>query len=184
MTPEGRRGGRSRPNRSAVISVTGLSLAVLAECCSVGLVGLCGWFIATSAVAGASAYSLFSYLAPSGGVRAFAVGRIATGYAHRVVLHSAALRRVGAARLGFYDRIAAESRTNRIWSGQSLDRLMADPDTTGMALIRATAPMIVAAVLAAGGGLAIMLAGYPLVAVVLVVATAACAVLAIFTARR
>ena len=69
-----------------------------------GLVGLSGWFIASSAVAGASAFSVFSYLAPSGGVRAFALGRIVTGYANRVVLHSAALRRITAARLRFYDR--------------------------------------------------------------------------------
>jgi len=164
--------------------VAGLALAVLAEGCSVGLVGLSGWFIATSAVAGASAYSVFSYLAPSGGVRAFALGRIATNYAHRVVLHSAALNRVGAARLRFYDRVAAESGTHRTWSGQSLDRVMADADTEGMALIRATAPMIVATAMTAGGCLAIMLAGYPLLAAVLAVAAAACAALAIFTGRR
>jgi len=61
---------------------------------------------------------------------------------------------------------------------------MADADTTGMALIQATAPMIVAVAMTAGGCLAIVLAGYPLVAVVLAVAAAVCAALAIFTARR
>ena len=184
MNPDAHPHHRGRHRRIALMPVAGLALAVLAEACSVGLVGLSGWFIATSAVAGASAYSVFSYLAPSGGVRAFALGRIATNYAHRVVLHSAALRRVGTARLRFYDRVAAERGTHRTWSGQSLDRVMADADTTGMALIRATAPMIVAAAMAAGGCLAIMLAGYPLVAVVLAVAAAASAALAIFTARR
>jgi ATP-binding cassette subfamily C protein CydC len=61
---------------------------------------------------------------------------------------------------------------------------MADADTKGMALIQATAPMIVAAALTAGGCLAITLAGYPLLAVVLAVGAAICATLAIFTARR
>jgi ATP-binding cassette subfamily C protein CydC len=61
---------------------------------------------------------------------------------------------------------------------------MADADTKGMALIQATAPMIVTAAMTAGGCLAITLAGYPLVAVVLAVAAAVCAALAIFTARR
>src|SRR5947209_12437578 len=154
------------------LSLIGLTLAVLAETCSMGLLGLSGWFIATSAVAGASAYSAFSYLAPSGGVRAFALGRIATNYAHRVVLHSAALRRISAARLKFYDRTAAEPGTHGTWSGQSLDRVMADADTTGMTLIQATAPIIVAVTMTAGGCLAIMLAGYPLVAVVLAAAAA------------
>jgi ATP-binding cassette subfamily C protein CydC len=164
--------------------VAGLILAVLAECCTVGLVGLSGWFIARSAVAGASAYSVFSYLAPSGGVRAFALGRIATNYANRVVLHAAALRRISVARLRFYDRAAAAPSTHGAWSGQALDRVMADADTHGMALIRATAPMMVAAALTAAGCLAITLAGYPLVAVVLAAAAAVCAALAVFTARR
>jgi ATP-binding cassette subfamily C protein CydC len=184
MTPEGRRGGRSRPNRSAVISVTGLSLAVLAECCSVGLVGLSGWFIASSAVAGASAYSLFSYLAPSGGVRAFALGRIATSYAGRVVLHAAALRRISAARLKFYDRAAAEPSTDGAWSGRALDRVMADADTTGLALIQATTPVVVASALTVGGCVVITLAGYPLVAVVLACAVAICAALAVVPPGR
>jgi ATP-binding cassette, subfamily C, bacterial CydC len=183
MNPDARPGDRSRQSRPALVSVVGLVLAVLAESCSVGLVGLSGWFIASSAIAGASAYSVFSYLAPSGGVRAFALGRIATNYANRVVLHSAALRRISAARLGFYDRTAAEPRTHGTWSGQSLDRVMADADTKGMALIQATAPMIVAAAMTVGGGLAITLAGYPVAAVILVVAAAVCATLAICTAR-
>jgi ATP-binding cassette subfamily C protein CydC len=170
--------------RPALVSGTGLFLAVLAESCSVGLVGLSGWFIASSAVAGAGAYSVFSYLAPSGGVRAFALGRIATNYASRVVLHSAALQRVTAARIGFYDRAAAEPRTHGSWSGQSLDRVMADADTKGMALIQATAPMIGAAAMTVGGCLAITLAGYPLLALILAVAAAVCATLAMFTARR
>jgi ATP-binding cassette subfamily C protein CydC len=169
--------------RPALVS-GGLILAVLAEGCSVGLVGLSGWFIASSAVAGAGAYTAFSYLAPSGGVRAFALGRIATNYANRVVLHSAALQRVTAARVGFYDRAAAEPRTHGSWSGRSLDRVMADADTEGQALIQATAPMVVAATMTAGGCLAIALAGYPFVAAILAVAAAVCAVFAVVTAHR
>jgi ATP-binding cassette subfamily C protein CydC len=190
MSPTARLGGPSRQPNGTLVAVAGLLLAVLAESCSVGLLGLSGWFIASSAVAGAGIYSAFSYLAPSGGVRAFALGRIATGYASRVVLHAAALRRISAARLGFYDHAAAEPATHGTWSGQSLDRVMADADTTGMALIQATAPVTVAAAMTTAGCLVIVLAGYPLVVVVVVVvvvlavAAAACAALAILAARR
>jgi ATP-binding cassette subfamily C protein CydC len=170
--------------RAAVVLPAGLILAVLAEASSVGLLGLSGWFIARSAVAGAATYSTFSYLNPSGGVRGFALTRIASSYAGRVVLHSAALRRISAARLRFYDLVAAEPGTTRTWSGRSLDRVMADADSRGMALIRATTPMVVAAAMTVGGCLAIVFAGYPLVALVLAVATAACAGLAIIAARR
>jgi len=170
--------------KANVLAVAGLLLAVLAEACSVGLNGLSGWFVAASAVAGAGVYGSFSYLAPSGGVRAFALGRIATNYANRVVLHIAALRRTGDARLACYDRAAAGTDSPGGWSGQSLDRVMADADTTGMALIRATAPVVVAAAMTALGGLAIVLAGYPLVAAVLAVAATVCAVLAVTAAHR
>ncbi|TCC16860.1 ATP-binding cassette domain-containing protein [Kribbella speibonae] len=163
------------------LAAAGLLLAVLAEACSVGLLGLSGWFIAAAAVAGGSAYSAFSYLAPSGGVRAFAVSRIAMGYANRVVLHAAALRRIGATRLAVYDRAAGSEVTS--WSGQTLDRVMADADTTGMALIQVHTPVVVGAVMTAGGCVAIVLAGYPAVALALVVAVIVCAVFAA-TARR
>jgi ATP-binding cassette subfamily C protein CydC len=175
---------RAGPRRNTLPAVAGLALAVVAESCSVGLVGLSGWFIASSAVAGATAYSVFSYLAPSGGVRAFALGRIATNYSNRVVLHSAALGRITAARLRFYDRAAADRRTHGTWSGQTLDRVMADADTVGMTLIQATAPMTVAAAMVIGGCVTITIAGYPLVALVLATGAAAYAALAIVTSRR
>jgi ATP-binding cassette subfamily C protein CydC len=184
MNPNVRAGDRSRPSRTALVPVAGLLLALLAEGCSIGLVGLSGWFIAGSAVAGASAYSVFSYLAPSGGVRGFALGRIATNYAGRVVLHSAALRRISAARLRLYDRAAAEPGSHGAWSGQILDRVMADADTAGMALIQATAPVIVAAAMTAGGCLVIVIAGYPHTALIVAAAAAVCAALAFATVRQ
>jgi ATP-binding cassette, subfamily C, bacterial CydC len=170
--------------RTARLAASGLALAVLAEACSVGLLALSGWFIAASAVAGATAYGLFSVFNPSGGVRAFAVGRIVTSYADRDVLHSAALRRITAARLRFYDRAAAQPSTYGAWSGRSLDRVMADADTQGMALIQATKPMVTASAMTAGGCAAFALAGYPLTAAIIAVAAAGCAALATVTAHR
>jgi ATP-binding cassette subfamily C protein CydC len=169
--------------KANALAGAGLVLAVLAEVCSVGLVGLSGWFVAASAMAGAGAYGAFSYLAPSGGVRAFALGRIATTYADRVVLHAAALHRVSAARLAFYDRAAALPGAGT-WSGQSLDRVMADADTTGMALIQARTPVVAAVAMVAGGCLTVVVAGYPLVAAVLAAAAATCTVLAVAGAHR
>jgi ATP-binding cassette, subfamily C, bacterial CydC len=100
-----------------------------------------------------------------------------------VVLHSAALRRISAARLAFYDRAAAGPGLRGTWSGQALDRVMADADTAGMALIQATAPMITATAMTAGGCVVIAIAGYPLAAVIVAVAAAACAALAAAVAR-
>jgi ATP-binding cassette subfamily C protein CydC len=181
--PPGPAPASSPLSRTTLVSLAGLSLAVVAEACSVGLLGLSGWFIASSAAAGAGAYSLFSILNPSGGVRAFALARIVANYASRVGQHSAALRRIGAARLEFYDRAAADPGTHGTWSGQSLDRVMADADTSGMALIQATTPMVVATAMTAGGCLVIALAGYPLTAGIVAVAAAVCAALAAAAVR-
>lgn len=184
MNPDASSADRNRPTHPGFVTAAGLTLAVLAEACAVGLLGLSGWFIASSAVAGAAAYSLFSYVDPSAGVRAFAVGRIATSYADRVVLHSAALHRISIARLGFYDRAAAEPSTHGAWSGQSLDRVMADADTTGMALIQATTPRVVAAAMTVGGCLAIVIAGYPVTALAVAVAAVVCAALSVAGVHR
>ncbi|MFD4603321.1 ATP-binding cassette domain-containing protein [Streptomyces sp. NPDC058464] len=147
------RGARSR-------AAAGLALAVVAELSATGLLGLSGWFISACAVAGAAAFSSFSYIAPSGGVRAFAVARIGGTYGGRLVLHAAALRRVAAARAGLFDRAATSDREqlDRLWSGELLDRTMADTESTGVALIESTAPVPVTAAMTLGAALAVALA--------------------------
>jgi len=150
-----------RPNvhgrRARSLAAAGLVLAVVAELSSAGLLGLSGWFISACAVAGAATFSSFSYIAPSGGVRAFAMARVAGNYSKRLVLHAAALRRVATARAGLFDRAAATDRAQEdgLWSGELLDRSMADADSAGMALIECTTPVAVTAALTAGAVLAV-----------------------------
>ena len=174
---------KARPGGDALIAAAGLVLAIAAEACSVALLGLSGWFIASSAVAGAAAYSTFSYLDASGGVRAFALGRIITTYVSRILLHAAALRTTSAARLAYYDRAAGPGMPGE-WSGRSLDRVMADADAAGMALIQATAPVAAAAAMAVGGCAVIAIAGYPVPAAIVATGAAACGGLAAMTARH
>lgn len=139
------------------LAAGGLALAVVAELSSAGLLGLSGWFVSACAVAGAATFSSFSYIAPSGGVRAFAMARVAGNYSKRLVLHAAALRRVAIARAGLFDRAAATGRAQEdgLWSGDLLDRSMADADSDGMALIESTTPVTVTAVLTAGAVFAV-----------------------------
>ncbi|WP_043665117.1 ATP-binding cassette domain-containing protein [Streptomyces xylophagus] len=143
--------------RARSLAAGGLVLAVVAELSSAGLLGLSGWFISACALAGAATFSAFSYVAPSGGVRAFALARVAGNYSTRLVLHAAALRRVATVRAGLFDRAAATGRAQEdgLWSGELLDRGMADADSTGMALIESTAPVAVTAALTIGAVLAV-----------------------------
>jgi ATP-binding cassette subfamily C protein CydC len=166
--------------RSSALAGAGLLIAVLSEASSVGLLALSGWFIAACAIAGATVFSTFSYVTPSGGVRAFALARIAGTYGKRIVLHAAALRQVAAARAAFYDSVAAgpPSHSAGAWSGELLDKAMADAYTEGMALIQDTAPVLVTCVLTAAAGGFTALTGFPAAAAVLVAGVAACALIA------
>ncbi|MER5185329.1 ATP-binding cassette domain-containing protein [Streptomyces sp. NPDC002896] len=159
----------SPPGRARALVVLGLGLAVVAELSSAALLGLSGWFITACAVAGAATYSSFSYIAPSGGVRAFALARIGGNYGKRLVLHAAALRRVATARADLFHRAATTERggLDGVWSGDLLDRSMADADTAGMALIQSTAPVVVTVATAVTGVLAVALTTSPAPAAVL-----------------
>ena len=140
-------GARALPSgdphrRTRALAGVGLLIAVIAELSSAGLLGLSGWFISACAVAGTATFSTFSYIAPSGGVRAFALARIAGNYSKHLTLHAAALQRVATARADVFNRAAAADRAelDGVWSGDLLDRSMADADDVGIVLIRSTAP--------------------------------------------
>lgn len=164
-------------SKDRTIAGFGLLLAAVAELSSAGLLGLSGWFISACAVAGAATFSTFSYLAPSGAVRGFALARIGGNYGKHLVLHAAALRRVAAARTDLFHR-AARSRSDGTWSGDLLDRGMADTDTARMTLISATTPTVVATVIATAGALAVGLASSALAAAVLAAGAAVTALVA------
>ncbi len=130
------------------MTVLGLGAAVLAEIGSIGLLGTSGWFISASAIAGVTAFSTFSYVAPSATVRGFAVLRITANYAQRLLLHRGALKRLRDVRLDFFATTAAASAVAApVRGGRLLDRAMADADAESMHLIRTIQPIVVYIVL-------------------------------------
>ncbi len=139
-TVSGAERGDSGRNPSSTI-VWGLIGALVSELCSVGLLAASGWFITASAIAGMTAGSTFSYIFPSGWVRAFAIGRIAFQYVQRLLLHKGALSRVGDAREEFFARAASAPGIDTVRDGALLDRAVHDTDTVGMRLISVTAPL-------------------------------------------
>lgn len=174
------RSPNARGRRARSLAAGGLVLAVAAELSSAGLLGLSGWFISACAVAGAATFSSFSCIAPSGGVRAFAMARVTGNYSKRLVLHAAALRRIATARAGLFGRAAATERAqeDHLWSGELLDRSMADADSAGMALIECTTPVAVTAALTVGAVLAVAVSTSVVPAVVLAAGVVIMAVIA------
>lgn len=71
----------------------GAALAALTVLTGIGLLGLSGWFIAATAIAGLQVASAlaFDVFAPSAGIRLLALGRTAARYGERLVTHDATL---------------------------------------------------------------------------------------------
>jgi ATP-binding cassette subfamily C protein CydC len=139
--------------RPAAVLGAGVALAVFAEASSLGLLGLSGWFIASCYLSGLVPLSTFSYLAPSGGVRSFALARVGGRYAERLVTHAATLRWLTRLRTQMFldAAAAAPDRLRRLRSGEALDRAMSDADTLDRVLIRTVVPLCVAVVAVLAG---------------------------------
>ncbi|WP_406433383.1 ATP-binding cassette domain-containing protein [Streptomyces sp. NBC_01589] len=69
----------------------GAVLAATAELCAAGLLGVSGWFLTSCAVVTAQANTAWSWMYPSGTVRALALGRTGLRYWERLVSHGALL---------------------------------------------------------------------------------------------
>jgi ATP-binding cassette, subfamily C, bacterial CydC len=176
---------RKHSSSTSPLALAGLALAVLAETGSLGLLGLSGWFIASSAVAGATLYSTFSYIAPSGGVRSFALLRIGASYGQRLVQHAAVLRTLGWIRLDFFTDAARTSsqRARPLRDGDVLDRALNDTETESMALITVISPLTVFAITGAASVLVVALTS-PIAAAILAAAGIALLLLAWLAAAR
>jgi ATP-binding cassette subfamily C protein CydC len=165
------RSRRKPASSTSPLALGGLALAVLAESGSLGLLGLSGWFIAASAVAGATLYSTFSYIAPSGGVRSFALLRIGANYGQRLVQHAAVLRTLGWIRLDFFTDAAhaTSQRARPLRDGDVLDRALNDTETESMSLITVVSPLTVVAVTGVASVVVVAITS-PLAAAVLAIA--------------
>ena len=138
----------------------GLSLACLASLAAVGLLGLSGWFITTSALVGLLGITTFSFLFPSGGVRAFALLRTVARYGERVVNHQATfvfLARLRVLSFARASHLPLRSIT-RYRSGDLLTRIMADIDTLDQMLVRILIPTLSTCIVVVGS--LIFLGGY------------------------
>lgn len=127
-----------------MLLVWGLLLGVVAAGCAAGLFALAGWFLAMCAAAGGGLAVSFSYLYPSGAVRALAVGRVGTRYLERLVEHRISLDAAVAQRTDLFRAAGSRDCDERspVASGDLLGRLTTDVDTVDSLLIRVLAPAV------------------------------------------
>jgi ATP-binding cassette subfamily C protein CydC len=132
-----------------------LLLACMAGGAAAGLVGLAGWFLTASALAGLGLLPSFSWVFPSAGVRALAVLRAGGRYGERLVGHDATLLLLARLRVGAIARLLAlpAAQLTRQRSGDLLHRALADVDALELIPLRVLLPTASAAVTGVAGTL-------------------------------
>ena len=127
----------------------GVVMAALTVVMGMALLGLSGWFIAATAIAGLvpATALVFDVFMPSAGIRLLAMGRTASRYGERLVTHEATLAVLAALReklfLGWAQPDAAKQLELR--PARLLQRLTADVDALDSLYLRLIVPVMAAA---------------------------------------
>lgn len=144
------RGPRRRLLLGVLLSATTL-LSGLA------LLGLSGWFITATAMAGLSTATAlaFDVFSPAAGIRFFALGRTVSRYGERLVTHDATLRLLSALREGLFRGSASmrEAEKLRMRPAALLFRITQDIDALDSLYLRVIVPIGAAAAAALGIGM-------------------------------
>ena len=132
-----------RPERRRLALGTALLVASLLS--AIGLLGLSGWLITATAVAGLGGAAVELYR-PSTGVRFFALSRTATRYLERLVHHDAVLRALARLRGWLFRAVAPLPLAQLGWMRRSelLNRMTADIEALDGLYLRVVGPTLAA----------------------------------------
>lgn len=140
------------------LMMAGVLLAAATVVAGMLLLGLSGWFITATALAGASVATAlaFDVFAPSAGIRFFALARTAARYGERLVTHDATLKILAALRERLFRGWAGPeaARALLMRPARLLFRLTADIDALDSLYLRLLVPAGAALAAAAVAGVA------------------------------
>lgn len=111
------------------------------------LLGLSGWFITATGLAGIAGIGIaFDVFRPSAGVRLLALGRAGTRYGERLLTHDATLRALSALRISLMRRLSRLSlpEMQRLRGPLALTRITADVDALDGVVLRLGLPVAAA----------------------------------------
>lgn len=135
---------QARPRTLAL----GAGLATLTVLAGMALLGLSGWFIAATALAGLHAASaiVFDVFMPSAGIRLLAIGRTASRYGERLLTHDATLSTTADLREQLFRGWAQPEAARRLRArpARLLFRLTGDIDALESLYLRVMVPAIAA----------------------------------------
>ena len=138
--------------------VAGIAASAATILTGIALLGLAGWFIAATALAGLS----FNFFAPSAGIRFLALARTGSRYAERLVTHDASLRFLTVLRVDLFRGLATlKAPSLARWRGaEMLQRLTSDVDALDNLYLRLILPVAVLVLTAVALLLAILQIGW------------------------
>lgn len=140
----------------------GIAAATVTVLAGIALLGLSGWFITATAIAGLSAATaiVFDVFAPAAGIRLLAIMRTGARYLERLVTHDATLAILAALREKLFRSWARPSAASLLLKrpARLLFRLTADIDSLDSLYLRVVVPMgaAFATALVAGVALGLM----------------------------
>lgn len=123
----------------------GIVLSLLTAFAAIALLTLSGWFISSSALAGATV--AFNFMLPAAQIRALAICRTLGRYGERLLTHEATFRALASIRSWFFRQLIplAPGRLSAMRSGDLLSRMTSDIDALDALYLRLLAPAVVAA---------------------------------------
>lgn len=128
--------------------MTGALLAAVTGFAGIALLGLSGWFITATAIAGLSSATalVFDVFAPSAGIRFLAMARTASRYGERLITHDATLHVLAALRERLFRGWAMPNAARGLLlrPAKLLFRLTADIDALDALYLRVLVPAAVA----------------------------------------
>ena len=134
--------------------IGGAALAAMTLAAGIGLLGLSGWFITATALAGLTTATAltFDVFAPSAGIRLLAITRTAARYGERLVTHDAALAVIAGLRERLFRGWAQPGAAGRLADRPSrlLFRLTLDIDALDSLYLRVLVPVTAALVVTLG----------------------------------
>ncbi len=137
----------------------GALLAAVTVLSGMALLGLSGWFITATAIAGLNTTLAFTFdvFMPSAGIRLLALGRTAARYGERLVTHDATLEVLAALRVRLFRGWAQPEAARRLLArpAQLLFRLTADIDALDSLYLRVLVPLAAALSAALALGIAL-----------------------------
>ena len=137
----------------------GMLLGMITIAASITLLGLSGWFLSATAVAGLTALGIknFNFYTPAAGVRFLAVLRTVGRYGERIVTHDATLKLLANIRIWLWQKLQPLSfaQQSQFKRGDILSRLLTDIDVLDQLYLRLLAPLLSFVVLVIVGGLAL-----------------------------